>query len=374
MEEFDSIIGMALAEEPLGRNELEVLLRADAGQAQLLFQAARSMRARCTGNLIYLRGLIEISNVCTRDCLYCGIRRSNFKAHRYTLDEDGIAAAARRAARLGYGSAVLQAGERRDESWVEMIGRAVRRIAAENGPDFGITLSLGGQSEETYRRWKAAGAHRYLLRIEEASPRLFAAVHPAGYSIAERRRALTALRKTGYQVGTGVMSALPGQNETDLAEDLLFFKSIDADMIGMGPYIPHPDTPLAREAGGWNPEKALFTGLKMIAVCRLLLRDVNIASTTALQSLSPDGRALGLQAGANVIMPNIGPDERKRDYLLYAGKPVTDEGTEAARKALESEALAAGAEIARGISGDPRHYLERLKQPGGDAELIHKKP
>ena len=349
---------------PLNKEDLTELLALSPGEeTDRLFAAARRKRDSLLGNKVYFRGLVELSNVCVKNCSYCGIRRDNRNVRRYTMDDEEIVSCALRAWKMGLGSAVLQSGERSDPAFVDLIERVLRRIVSETGDEFGITLSLGEQSEETYRRWRDAGARRYLLRIEEADPELYAQLHPADHSWLARRDCLYLLQKCGYQTGTGVMCGLPGQTLGHLAGDLLFMKEIDADMIGMGPYLPHPDTPLAQRFPDFEEKRTelLFLGLKMIACARLLMPDVNIASTTALQTLRPDGRELGLLAGANVIMPNVGSESRKRNYRLYTGKPDSDDSPETVLARLKTAVESIGCEIVLGEPGDPRHFFARTK-------------
>ncbi len=344
----------------LTRTDMIRLLELDDPEAErLLFQAAYQVKLRYVGPVVRLRGLIEISNRCIKNCYYCGIRRDNHHMHRFRMTEAEILGAARFAAAVGYGSVVLQSGERADAENTVFIERMVRRIKEVSDGRLGITLSLGEQTPETYRRWFAAGAHRYLLRIESSNPGLYAKMHPADHSFVRRVECLKALRECGYQVGTGVMSGLPGQTPADLADDILFFRDLDVDMIGMGPYIPHAETPMGRAFGAFDPAVQLRWGLRMIAVTRLVLRDVNIASTTALQALAPDGRERGLLAGANVIMPNIGDVSHRRDYLLYDNKPGTDENAAASRDRLERAIAAIGERIGYDEWGDSPHFHHR---------------
>jgi biotin synthase len=231
-----------------------------------------------------------------------------------------------------------------------------------------VTLSLGEQTRETYRRWRRAGAHRYLLRMETTNRELYARLHP-DYPSAEdweaRRRCLDHLREAGYHVGTGVMIGLPGQTVADLARDLQFFVEQDVDMIGMGPFIPHDDTPLGSDLQAFDPEycfdaeEQVRLGLNMIACARLLLPDANIASTTALQALSPTGREQGLLAGANVIMPNVTDTEYRADYQLYNGKPGLSENAPETRRTLEESIASIGETIGNGRRGDAPRAVKR---------------
>lgn len=345
--------------------ELAFLLRLDAPEAlRMLFDAAYRVKLREVGKTVHLRGLIELGNRCVKNCLYCGIRRDNTRENRFTLTMDEVLAGAEKILAFGYGSLVLQAGERTDAAWADFITEAVTKIKALDHGALGITLSLGEQTEAVYRRWFEAGAHRYLLRIESSTPELYARLHPDDglHRFAPRLEALHALRRAGYQVGTGVMSGLPGQTAEDLARDLLFFRDLDIDMIGMGPYLPHHATPLGKmvlEEGSYDPVRQLAIGLKMIAAARLLLHDVNIASTTALQALAPDGRERGLLAGANVMMPNVTATDYRSDYQLYDNKPGCDENAEESRAALERSVAAVGESVEYGAWGDSPHFRNR---------------
>ena len=340
--------------------ELAYLLDLDDGpELRQLFAAAYRTKLRYVGNTVHLRGLIEFSNICSKNCYYCGIRRGNDKVKRYLIPEDEIVEQALAADRMGLGSVALQSGERSDPEFVDMVERILRKIKMESGGRLGITLSSGEQTEETYRRWFSAGAHRYLLRIETSDPELYAKLHPADHSWENRRNCLKILSKIGYQTGTGVMVGLPFQTVGHVARDILFFQENDMDMIGMGPYIVHDDTPLAKEVSGFDPEKQLLLGLKTIAVTRLLLKDINIASTTALQALRPDGRKQGLLAGANVIMPNVTESSRRDGYLLYRGKPGIYDDSLRGLEILKREVAEAGEKILWNDWGDSPHFFKR---------------
>ena len=330
----------------------------DPEERRIVRAAAYGLKCRIAGKLVSMRGIVEIGNVCAKDCLYCGIRRSNANLERYRLSIDDILRMAEADAKAGYASIVLQGGEIESEANTVFIEECLRGMAHL---DLWVTLSLGEQSEEVYRRWKEAGASRYLLRIETSSPELYARLHPADHSWTRRVECLTALRRCGYQVGTGVMSALPGQSMEDLARDIVFFGDRDVDMIGMGPYIPHPDTPLASEPQTLNNAGRLQLGLNMIAATRLYLHDVNIAATTALQALAPDGREQGILAGANVMMPNVTDTAYRRRYQLYAGKPCLDENAQQCRDCLERRLAAIGERVNYGARGDSAHFAARTR-------------
>ena len=359
---IDALVEKALAApRALAVDELaELVALTDPEAIGRVRAAAYALKCRHSGKTVSMRGLVELGNVCAKDCLYCGIRKSNAAVSRYQLTADDVERLARVAALQNYGSLVLQGGEIEGEAHTAFIEECLRRIAPL---DLGVTLSLGEQTEEVYRRWKEAGAARYLLRIETSSPGLYARLHPAGHSWERRVECLRALRRCGYQVGTGVMCALPGQTPEDLARDIVFFGDIDADMIGMGPYIPHPDTPLGQTAPPLAKEERLRLGLNMIAATRLYLHDVNIAATTALQALADDGREQGVLAGANVMMPNVTDTKYRRSYQLYAGKPCLDENALACRGCLERRLALLGETINYGRRGDSPHFRKRTAAP-----------
>ena len=347
----------------LDRGELTSLLL--HAEPEALFRAAYEVKLRTIGKRVSLRGLIEMGNLCSKDCLYCGIRKSNRNTARFQLDEDSVVRMAEWAYNARYGSIAIQSGEIESEAHTALIERILLRIRDLSGGKLGVTLSLGEQTEEVFRRWREAGAHRYLLRIEESNPRLYAQLHPAGHDFARRSGCLDLLRKLDYQVGSGVMIGLPGQTEEDLANDILFFAEKDLDMIGMGPWLPHPETPMGKDFAD-TPEfrkKQLDLGLRMIAVTRLYLHNVNIAATTALQTLAPDGREQGLLAGANVIMPNVTDTQYRANYQLYTGKPSLDENSDETRQKLQDSIRAIGEEIIWDQWGDSPRYFQRKEQP-----------
>lgn len=359
---FSETLKKAESGAALSVPELALLLTEPGAEAAAaLAAAADRVKRACCGDWVNLRGLIEFSNVCERDCLYCGIRRGTVGLKRYRMSENDIVRAAELSGEFGYGSVVLQSGERSDPEFVDFVTGVLKRIAALPYR-LGITLSCGEQTLETYLRWREAGATRYLLRIETSDRELFHRIHPPSWRFDDRVAALARLKEADYQVGTGVMIGLPGQTAEHLAADVRFFRGIDADMIGMGPYLPQKDTPLGKafpDSPG-AAETRLELALRMISVTRLVLRDVNIAAATALQAISPaDGRERGILAGANVIMPNVGDPAYRRNYQLYNGKPDLDENAPAVREKLLASLAAVGARPRFNEPGDPLHYAAR---------------
>lgn len=342
--------------------DLKVLLNlTNKTQMQTLFDRAYQVKADNVGKKVYFRGIIELSNICEKDCYYCGIRKSNLSQERYMMSEEEILKAAEWADQNKYGSIVLQAGENTSKNFVEFIEKLIKKIRRLSGNRLGITLSLGEQTKDSYRKWFDAGAHRYLLRIETSNDKLYKFLHPENHLYSSRLKCLENLRKLGYQVGTGVMIGLPQQTTDDLVNDILFFKKIDADMIGMGPYLVHKETPLADSLPDFDKikEYQLNLSLKMIAVTRIFLQDVNIASTTALQSLNPTGREMGLLAGANIIMPNITETKYRASYQLYDNKPCIDENSSMCRNCLERRISSIGETIGYGEWGDSKHFRKK---------------
>jgi biotin synthase len=358
----------------LTRNDLIHLLSLETAEGiRRLFDRAYQVKMEQVGNKVYFRGLIEMSNICRKDCFYCGIRRSNRNVVRYQLTEEEILESARFAYENNYGSVVLQSGEREDAKFVEFVERVVRAVKEMSGGRLGITLSLGEQTEETYRRWFAAGAHRYLIRIETSNEDLYGRLHPKDHSFSRRIGCLRSLYEIGYQVGTGVMIGLPGQTIEDLADDILFFEKMDIAMVGMGPYLVHKDTPLSEAMPDFDKmrEKQLGLALRMIAAVRIYLKDVNIASTTALQALDPLGREMGLKAGANIIMPNVTGTEYRSSYRLYDNKPCLDENASYCRVCLEHRIDSIGEVIGFNEWGDSPHF--KKNGPDGQRDRLREK-
>lgn len=353
-----------LEQKDFTRDDLIALMKIDNKEdLDLLFKKAYEVKAQYVGRKVYYRGLIEISNICIKNCKYCGIRKENGKAQRFSMTKDEIMEAVKWIYEHNYASIALQSGERQDEEFISFIEELVRDIKRVSNGKLGITLSLGEQSFDTYKRWFEAGAHRYLLRIESTNQELFKNLHPQdGYHKYEvRKRCLEDLRDIGYQVGTGVMIGFPGQTEEDLVDDIIFYRDMSIDMIGMGPYIIHHDTPLGKE---WkdivvSEEKRVELGLKMIAITRLFLKDVNIAATTALQGLDPMGREKGLLAGANILMPTATAAQHKNKYLLYDNKPGINDSVEKCQEEMDSKALSIGDTIVYGEWGDSIHFKNK---------------
>lgn len=293
----------------LKKDEILEILKDDSIN-HYLFKAADEVRQKYLGDYVHLRGLLEFTNICKRNCLYCGLRKDNKNLKRYRLSYEEIMDFVNKAVSYGYKTIVLQGGED-DYFTVERMRKIVSDIKALG---VAVTLSLGEKTFDEYKAFKEAGADRYLLRIETTDKKLYEDMDP-GMSHEERKRCLMDLRELGYEVGSGALVGLPGQTLESLADDILFFKEIDADMIGIGPFIPNEDTPLA-DAGAGD-----FTlALKIMSLVRLMLPDINIPATTAMESLNKEGRIIALQSGANVVMPNITEGEYRALYALYPGK------------------------------------------------------
>ena len=280
-----------------------------------LFSYADSVRKKYVGDEIHLRGLIEFSNYCKNTCKYCGLRCENKNIERYRILEDEILEHAKNAANLGFKTIVLQSGE--DNYYT--VNRMCNIISEIKKLNVALTLSIGEKTFEEYKAYKDAGAVRYLIRIETTDENLYSKMHP-GMSLENRKRCLRGLKTLGYEVGSGCLVGLPNQSIESLADDILFFKEIGADMIGVGPFIPHPDTPLKDASKG-----SLFLALKVMAITRILLKGINIPATTAMESIQKDGRIIALQSGANVVMPNVTTTEYRQKYEIYKGKACINE-------------------------------------------------
>ena len=308
-----------VAPKNLNEDELaKMLASTDEGLWREIFAAAREVKAKCGKTEVLPRGLIECSNVCAKNCLYCGIRKGNDKTVRYRMPEEDVLGCINEVRRRGYPAVAFQAGEIEGEANTAYYER---HIAMCRGLE--VTLSLGEQTEEVYRRWKDAGAMRYLIRIETSNRELYAKIHPAECSFERRLGCIRMLERLGYVTGSGVMIGLPGQTIDDLAHDIVFYGDENLDMVGMGPYVAHPDS-LMPDSRYQLPTTNYQLSLRMIALTRLYLWNVNIVAATALEALDPEnGRRRGIDAGANVIMPNLTPEKFRVEYDLYPGKVKT---------------------------------------------------
>lgn len=322
----------------LNKDEALQLIKQGAQHKNLLFALAQQAAQKSFGRQIFVRGLIEFTNYCKNDCYYCGIRRSNKNAARYRLTQEEILECCHAGYGLGFRTFVLQGGEDYFYS-DEDIAAIVRAIKAQH-PDCAVTLSIGERSRETYALWKQAGADRYLLRHETADCTHYAKLHPAELSAQNRQNCLYTLKELGYQAGAGFMVGSPYQTAENLADDLMFLQKLRPQMIGIGPFIPHHDTPFKDEPAG-----SVELTLVLLAVLRLLFPHVLLPATTALGTLAPGGRLLGIKAGANVIMPNLSPQNVRGKYLLYDNKLHTGAEAAEALNELQREVASIGYRI-----------------------------
>lgn len=336
---------------------LNWLRERDPSQLEKLWQLADDTRRDNVGDEVHLRGLIEISNHCARNCGYCGLRADNRELTRYRMTAEEIIACASLAAKFDYGTVVIQAGEDYGitANWLADI---VRRIKAQT--TLAITLSMGERTADELELWRQAGADRYLLRFETSNRELYEKIHPplAGKT-PDRLEILRRLREIGYEIGSGVMIGIPGQTCEDLARDIEMFKELDLDMIGVGPFIPHPATPLHGQAAAGEdqaPATELMT-YKVVALARLVCPGSNIPSTSALATLNKaTGRELGLARGANVVMPNVTPPEYRASYEIYPAKACIFETAEACHGCMKNRILSLGRTIGAG-RGDSPNYI-----------------
>jgi biotin synthase len=332
---------------------LDWLHESRPARLQELYERANSVRRQHVGDAVHLRGLIEISSHCARQCMYCGLRAANSSLERYRMTREEILNCALHAERLGYGTVVMQAGEDAEltAEWIEEIVWWIKRETA-----LAVTLSLGERREDELQLWRTAGADRYLLRFETSDQNLFRAIHPARVPAGPSRIALLrTLKSLGYEAGGGVMVGIPGQSFESLAEDILTFRALDLDMIGIGPYIPHASTPLG--TGALRPpidpseqvpsnEEMVY---KMLALTRLVCPNANIPSTTALATINKvDGRKQGLRVGANVVMPNLTPVKYRSLYQIYPAKACIDEAADDCNQCLRGQIHSIGRFAGRG--------------------------
>lgn len=334
---------------------LRWLAETDSSRLDELWREADRVRKEHVGDEVHLRGLIEISNHCLRQCHYCGLRAGNRDVTRYRMTADEIVACAKQAHSFGYGTVVLQSGE--DEGLtLDGVTQIVKRIKAEAA--VAVTLSLGERTVDELRVWREAGADRYLLRFETSNTELFSRMHPPrGGQRLSRMSLLRQLGPLGYEVGSGVMIGIPGQSYEDLASDLELFRELDLDMIGVGPFIAHPATPFGQaepvDSTSQVPASELMT-YKMIALARLLCPDANIPSTTALATLNiSEGRELGLQRGANIVMPNMTPPEYRAFYEIYPAKACIRETSDLCNRCIVGRITKLGRPIGKGSGSSP---------------------
>jgi biotin synthase len=349
--------------DALTREALEHWLREDdAARLATLWRVADDTRRRYVGDDVHLRGLCEVSNICVRGCTYCGIRGANRGVQRYRMEAGEVLACARLAASFGYGTIVLQAGEDYGITTAWMAG-VVRTIKEETA--LAVTLSLGERPESDLAVWREAGADRYLLRFETSDEALYHQVHPdLPGRVSDRLRDLETLKSLGYEAGTGIMVGIPGQTHASIADDIDLFRGMDTDMIGIGPYLPHPATPLGVEFarrladGGWPRDQAPNSDLmttKVLALTRLARPDANLPATTALSLADrAAGRAHGLQRGANVVMPNLTPVEYRQKYEIYPEKAAVHETAEAINASIHELLSGLGRRVGRGPGGRAR--------------------
>lgn len=355
-----------LNKDSLNKEDIVYLLGTDKDEATKLYQKAGKIKAEHVGKKTYFRGLLEFSNICAKNCYYCGIRRANGKTERYFMTDKEVLNQVQYAIDNQFASVVLQSGERTDKKFTSQVKHLLDEIAnLTKGEEIGITLSMGEQSRETFEEWFRAGANRYLIRIEASNEELYRKLHPDDsiHDYHKRLQAIKTLQDIGYQTGTGVMIGLPFQRPEDLADDLLFMRNNDIDMVGMGPYIEHQDTPLYKYRHELPSKRERFVlSLKMVAILRIMMKDINIAATTAMQTLDPVGREKAIKVGANVIMPNLTPVKYREGYLLYEDKPCQDEEVEDCKQCLEARIAMAGDDVGYNELGTSKHYYKRMKK------------
>ena len=333
------LVGKLYETHDLTDEELISLINSDDSEvSELLRQRADETRQKYYGKKVFLRGLIEISSFCKNNCFYCGIRRDNKSAQRYRLSREEILSCCENGYELGFRTFVMQGGEDAfydDRFMCDIISEIKNRY-----PDCAVTLSLGERSAQSYKRMKEAGADRYLLRHETADVELYKKLHPNNMSLENRKKCLFKLKKLGYQVGAGFMVGAPFQTVENLVSDLRFMQDLQPQMIGIGPFIPHHDTPFADEKQG-----SLELTLRLLGIIRLMFPKVLLPATTALGTISPTGREMGLKTGCNVIMPNLSPVKVRKKYDLYDNKICTGEEAAECKGCLQRRVQSAGYEI-----------------------------
>ncbi|MDY4976740.1 MAG: [FeFe] hydrogenase H-cluster radical SAM maturase HydE [Clostridia bacterium] len=341
MKQFEAMINTLVQTHDLPEDELKELLETSASDT-LLFSAADKVRRSIYGDEVYLRGLIEFTNYCKNNCYYCGIRRDNKEAVRYRLDKEEILACCKEGYALGFRTFVLQGGE--DPFYNDQMICEIVSAIREQFADCAITLSIGEKSRKSYLDYYNAGANRYLLRHETAEEAHYRRLHPDSMSLKNRKRCLFDLKEIGYQVGSGFMVGSPDQTTQNLIADLRFLQELKPDMIGIGPYLTHHQTPFAG-----CPDGSLALTLRMISLVRLMFPYGLIPATTALGTIHPQGREMGLKAGANVVMPNLSPVRVRKLYQLYENKICTGEEAAQCRGCLERRVESAGYRVVTAI-------------------------
>ena len=326
----------------LNDEDIRQLLEADSSVDEYLFQRADYRRQEIYGRDVYLRGLIEFTNFCKNDCYYCGIRRGNRTLERYRLTKEEILDCCNLGYGLGYRTFVLQGGE--DSYYTDRYLCEIIGAIHEKYPDCAITLSIGERAKDSYQAFFNAGAVRYLLRYETADKTHYESLHPKEMSPDNRKKCLFELKEIGYQVGTGIMVGSPFQTTENIIEDIRFMQKLNPEMIGIGPYLTHPDTPFSCYESG-----SLKLTLRLIAIFRLMFPHSLIPATTALGTIHPEGREMGLKAGANVVMPNLSPTKYRRLYTLYENKICTGEEAGQCRGCLERRVNNAGYKLVTSI-------------------------
>lgn len=354
MTTFEQILKKPLKD----KQDLIIMLGCNTNEQKLLFAKAEQIRLEKIDNKVYGRNLIELSNICGKDCYYCGIRKSNKTVDRYALDLDAIKESIDIAISSNIGSIAIQSGELNSSTFVNSISEIVKYIK-DKSPEIGITLSCGEQSQEVYKQWYELGAERYLLRIETSNKELYYKYHPRNenHDFTKRLECLQSIKDSGYQTGTGVMIGLPEQRVEDLAADLLFMRKMGIHMCGMGPFIPCESTPMEDSISNFGDNFEM--SLRMIACLRIIMPDINIVASTAMETINPKGRMLAIKSGANVIMPNLNPTTHRKKYSLYNKKPTAEIST--AEQTIDSclSAIPIGYKLITGEKGNSLKFMTK---------------
>lgn len=336
-------------QQKLERQEVIRLLKDE--EENILYKRADKIRHENVGDEVHLRGLIEFSNICRNNCMYCGIRKDNALLKRYRMSEEELVETARKASVMGFKTIVMQSGE---DMWFSQ-ERMCKIIEQIKKFDVAITLSIGERSYEEYKAFREAGADRYLMRIETTDKDLYHKLDP-NMSWQHRHECLLMIKELGYELGSGIMVGLPGQTIESIADDLIYLQDIGIDMAGIGPFIPHAQTPLKDAAGG-----TLELGLRTMATMRIMMPDINIPATTAMESLHPQGRIRALQCGANVVMPNVTEGEYRRLYELYPGKICVDDTPTQCKSCIGMKIMSIGRTVGLSYGGHNGRLPQKAK-------------